>query len=354
MRNAIFLLLVLFLVSCTKEQATFPATQPPSELPELWFSPNLASRDYLQLFTQPASWENSRRDISVFKFYVENIVPGIYCDQCENNTFERLASAGAFSKLRQWNITIAMETGAVKHFMCAQHPGKPFLFSARQTIDVLQLLEKHNTSVTYIAMDEPIIGGVQVINGESCNFTLEQTADAVASYHHRVLEQFPSSEIGDIEAYPLIDRSTANTTAFQIQKWIQLLEEREVHLAFFHLDVNMEAVEAWGAPFTTDIKTLKNFFKTRQIPFGIIITANHWRAQNDEEYVKDSYLFAKKIKALHIKPDHIIVQSWYDAGGKRQLPHNLPENKTSTHTNLVLAIHALFADSALPMADKNV
>jgi len=45
-----------------------PAQSPPRE-DQVWFTPNIASVDMLDLFSNPEQWTSARSQIDVFKFY---------------------------------------------------------------------------------------------------------------------------------------------------------------------------------------------------------------------------------------------------------------------------------------------
>ena len=100
------------------------AIQPASDLPAqrqaaqdlIWFSPNVASVDMLELFTSPEKWSSARSRIDVFKFYSGHVGSGGWsCNvnptgTCGMNYLENFISVQAFSKLGQWGIDIAIES----------------------------------------------------------------------------------------------------------------------------------------------------------------------------------------------------------------------------------------------------
>ena len=91
-----------------------PETSPPQN--QIWFTPNLASVDMLDLFSQPEHWDSARSDIDVFKFYTAQVGSGGWgcvgnpAHDCGDNHLENLVDVQAFSKLGEWGIDIAIES----------------------------------------------------------------------------------------------------------------------------------------------------------------------------------------------------------------------------------------------------
>ncbi len=297
---------------------------------QVWFGPNLGSPDFLDLFTQPENWSNARNLVDVLKFYELCIVSDDHPD-CDNNTIQRFIDNQAFSLLNDWGIDIALESGAVKHWACQQNPDEPYQVTAGITIQAINNVHGNDGIVKHIAMDEPYIGGEQVINGETCGYDVQQSAAATAQYILLVKEAHPSVIIGDIEPYPYFSIT-------ELQEWIGTLESYGVVLPFFQLDVDMAAVEAWNADVENDLGELRAFLEDRDIEFGVILTANHWLAQTDQEYFGDTMTFVNIVSNAIDIPPQVVFQSWYlDADGQKIMPINLPEDNPDiySHTRLI-------------------
>ena len=57
--------------------AATTTTAPPLDLTEplVWFAPNMASTDFVELFSEPETWATARAEVDVFKFYSANLFP---------------------------------------------------------------------------------------------------------------------------------------------------------------------------------------------------------------------------------------------------------------------------------------
>jgi hypothetical protein len=78
-------------------------------------------------------------------------------------------------------------------------------------------------------MDEPLIGGQVVENGQTCGLTMEETAAVVAEFVNLVTTAHPDVIVGDIEAYP-------HYPVADLETWILSLEDAAAKPAFLHLD----------------------------------------------------------------------------------------------------------------------
>src|SRR5215469_3569268 len=155
------------------------------------------------------------------------------CGTCGQNTEPNLAAAGAFSKLNQWGLDIGINVPAVKEWACTADLTSAF------DIPPIQAAQSNGGVVSYLAMDEPFIGGQHVVNGRSCNYTMQQSATQTA-YFVKLMRSFsPTLQIGDIEPYPYFSES-------QLESWITTLQTDGVNLPFFHLDVDQNAVAVNG------------------------------------------------------------------------------------------------------------
>src|SRR4051794_19450456 len=75
-----------------------------NDTPNVWFSPDNDTPDFIELFTMPEAWEKSRAHVRVFKFgppQVESVG--------KTNSYFDLLKADAFRKLKNWRIDIAIE-----------------------------------------------------------------------------------------------------------------------------------------------------------------------------------------------------------------------------------------------------
>ena len=296
----------------------------------VWFAPDDASADMLKLFSNPEEWPNARASVQVFKFYIAQVLPPPYsCGTgCGENTESNLAAAAAFSKLNQWGLDIGIEVPAVKEWACTADLTSAF------DIPAIQAIQSSGGVVSYLAMDEPFIGGQHVVDGQSCNYTMQQSATQTAQFVKLMLAFNPTLQIGDIEPYPYFLES-------QLESWITALQADGLSLSFFHLDVDRNAVAAFGTNLVADLQLLKSFCESHGIPFGVIFinqTTTSTQELSDQDYYDSTMAWVQNVKGAVGKPQHSIFQSWTINGdGLLDLPINLPENDPTiySHTRLI-------------------
>jgi hypothetical protein len=314
---------------------------------DVWFAPDPESPDLLDLFRHPEEWRHARSHIKIIKLSPLQFQPK---SQLKRNTYEELSAIGAFAAVRSWGMALASEEGALKPWDCTG------VKAAERTID--RALSAHSAGgrIDYMAMDEPMAGGMMY-----CHLDLDASAERTASYANAVLdnenlkEAGLTPEIGDIEAYPW-------ASADQVMKWTAALMRDGFIPAFFHLDVNVSFVDVHPeVAFARDIKTLESFFKQKKIPFGVVVWGGYDPLNSDQDYHDHAIAYAERLRNLIDPEDQIIIQSWVirsslsckgppaaclvekspctngDPGycGSHSIPVNLPETARYTHTRLV-------------------
>ncbi len=293
---------------------------------EVWFGPDFASADFINLFTQPDKWPVARSKVRVFAWF--NMQLDSTCAICGPNTLAALTAADAFKKLKDWGIIQAAPGAPVKptvHFCTANN-------SAPLTIGKIKYIEDHGGDVGYVAMDEPLYGGQATVNGITCGFSPSQSAIQTADFIKRVNAVYPDVKIGDAEPYPYFSFD-------QLKAWIEEIERQGVKLAFFQLDVNPSDRAYSEQAFKEGAVDFKLFLKNKGIPFGVII--NHIGANNrtDQEYFEGAMNWAKVVKSAVGVTEQTIFQSWFPrtGTGARDIPINLPENDqiVFSHTRLI-------------------
>ena len=283
----------------------------------MWFAPNLASRDMVRLFTHPEEWRESRRDVGVFKFYAVQLGVLDACDGCGENVLASFAGADAFARLRRWGIATAVEAGAVKDWGCTAEATLPL--TARAIANVRAAAG----DVQYVAMDEPLLGGLD------CGLSAAASATEVVRYSTGLRASFPSVRVGDIEPYPRFD-------AARIVEWLDLLKAGGWSPSFFHLDVDRIHAARVGKDVPADLATIQAACRARVIPFGVIFSGAD--GLDEAAYATDVLGWVDVVRAAIGRPEQIVFQSWAaSADGRREVPLNLPEDDPAlwTHTRLL-------------------
>jgi hypothetical protein len=343
-----------------------PAQSPPREN-QVWFTPNLASVDMLDLFNNPEQWDLARSQIDVFKFYTVQVGSGGWgcvghpAYNCGDNHLENFVDVHAFWKLALWDIDIAVESffaGPVMSVDPLECSTSEYVFalSLDGSVNVIQNVQSNGGAVRYLAMDEPVrrwyreyyyIWAGQTDPRPCLADSLGGLADDVAAYVLQMQQWFPSIPIGHIELYPEVGVE-------QFKEWIFALEARGVSLPFLHIDVHGPRVDQYIAlgmdiDVAADMVELKSFLEAHGVAFGLIFTDIYWDSQVWEPDVYDDQFYFERTKDwvntvndANMEPDHSIFQSWifpvYTTGyGPNEIPINLPEDDLAvySHTRLI-------------------
>jgi hypothetical protein len=302
------------------------AAAPPSS--EIWFAPAPGAIDYVDLFQRPEQWPAARELTGVFKFYQQHtLLPP--ASNVGPNSYNALAAAGAFRRVKEWGKKTAIEVSAVKPYYCTAD-ASGMAASIEAALASIRAVEEAGGRVDFLAMDEPFASGRERVCGGPA---LEPTANRIAIYAAGVHAVYPQVAIGMVEAYPF-------SSAADIVAAIDLLRARGAAPAFLHADVDSRALRP--GEFTRDMRALRAACAERGIPFGIIIWGYNGNA--DVLYAQDAARVTSEIaEAFHgweDMPSHLIVQSWAVSNtGLSITPSNLPERAPYTHTNLLLQVY---------------
>jgi hypothetical protein len=286
---------------------------------EVWFTPDLASRDMTDLFTHPELWSVARSLTSVFEFYEQQVlaVDSKDCPECGPNVLPNFVAAGAFEALRSWGVSVAVEVPVLKDWSCT---GAASTFLAGEALDDLNRV---GGDVRSIAMDEPYLGG------RRCGLP---TADAVARtaiFVQAIRAHYPAVQVGDIEPYPTLEPAA-------LARWLVSLRLAGIPPAFFHVDVDRVEVRRLGLEVGRDLRPVQALCEAQGIPFGIIVWGED--GSSDEAYYHDARGWFDQMTQTFGTPDHTIFQSWaVSSNGHQETPSNLPESDPGhfTHTRLI-------------------
>ncbi len=355
----IFLVLIMMAALVSHAQST--------DSSKVWYTPNIASVDMLDLFNQAEQWDSARSKIDVFKFFLVQVgTEGWGCVghpayNCGDNHIDNFIEVQAFSKLAQWGIDIAIESffaGPVMSYdpLECSTPEYVYNLTLDGSINVIQSVQSHGGTVRYLAMDEPIRRWYSeyyyIYTGQTdprpCLVdSLGELADHVAAYIHQMKIWFPSVSIGQIGLYPEVGLE-------QFKEWVIALEARGVSLPFLHIDVHGPRVDQYisfgiNIDVAADMAELKSFLNAHDIEFGIIFFDTYYDSQywlpdeyNDSMYYARTMNWVNFVHDANLQPDHKIFQSWvapyYTTGiGPYEIPVNLPEDDSIiySHTRLI-------------------
>ncbi len=303
--------------------------------PEIWFCPNAGSLDMLQLFEQTAYWPVAFARLEVFKFYQEQVldepVPTV-----GPNGYRALVAADAFRRVSQvWHRKIALEVGAIKDFYCTPD-GNGMEVSARNTVDAIDNVIRAGGTVQYLALQEPFIAGANPPCGSG---DPTPTLDRLVQYFARVRAAHPEVKIGLIEPYPYFSAAT-------LVSFLDGMRSRGIQPAFFHLDVDLNALKPLRDNESVALRTLSDACSwSFRIPFGVIVWGTNGDADSlyGESALKLARTFHDAFGDWIGRPQQVIVQSWAQTrAGAFLSPLNLPESNPLSHTSLLnQVVHVL-------------
>ncbi len=298
---------------------------------EVWYTSNVATPDFFEMFTQPQRWATARARTDVLKVYQGQLMADHpnECPNCGENTFANFRSHGVFERLREWNMRLSIEGGTVKPGDCDA------LGAIANTKFVIDRLRSVNTRLDSMSLDEPFISGKEFCNNQDEVVTaryVKRYAEETRAYHSRF---WPGHELGMglIEAYPAFQMN-------EIQRFVQIFLQVGFKPTFLHLDIDRRAMKNQGigdAKLKRDLLMISAYLKRQGIPLGIVFWGQD--GNNKANNAKTVIDFAKQVKRTYGASEHIIMQSWEWADNdlsKRLLPDNLSENQNYTGTNLLL------------------
>src|SRR5437667_6350502 len=129
---------------------TLAATDRQPQLPGVWFAPAIFSPDYLNLFTESASWNHARGQVNAFLFSPEQVDGSVLGGP---NALSALTRIDAFRKLKGWGIATAIGVPAVKEWDCTGRK------AAAITKQIVANVVAAGGKVQILSLDEPLFAG---------------------------------------------------------------------------------------------------------------------------------------------------------------------------------------------------
>jgi hypothetical protein len=310
--------------------ADAPAAAPPADSTQLWFTPGPGTVDMLRLFEAPGEWEQAREAMDVFEFYQGHTLTQATPGEGPNR-YDAFVRVDAFRKLAGWGKRIAIEMAAVKEHYCTPD-ATGMQASVNATLESLRNIEAAGGRVTYIALDEPFIGGLSRRCGGPA---FAPTADRLAVYLPAIRRAYPAVRIGLIEPYPVF-------SVAQFTEILRLLADRGLAVDFLHADARRPDRAPGRVVFGAEMLQLRDLAAQYRIPFGVIVWGDP--GDSDALYAADALRNADELGAVfrnwEVLPDRVIIQSWaLSRGGQFITPRNLPEGTPNTHTWLINEIN---------------
>lgn len=295
-----------------------PATRPAigsAKRPTVWMHPP-AFQDGLcfrELFEHPDQWEKTRGMIDVLE----------YADHRMDKQFSDAELMSWFAMMKQWNLKLALETGAVKPW--GTTGAKTFGIEKKKWDRYRQL----GGELYALAMDEPLCACRKEIH-QSDEYGVEETAKFIAL----VREYDPKILVGEIEAYPFI------TLADHI-KWIEALQKKLAEMNvrgidFYRLDVNWVEFTVFDRGNWQEVRKLELYCRQHKVPFSLIYWASGEPGMRKRGIADDSTWYVSLMQQgydyvfVDGHPDQMVIESWIESPH-----HSTPESDQWTFTRSV-------------------
>lgn len=299
--------LILLLLACH--------AQAQLSIPSVWIGPpgTENGKSFRALFERPDEWKDARAVTDVL----------FYTDLNLQRQFNDNELRAWFGQMKQWNLKLAMEVGALKEWGLT---GEKTFNAERKNWEHLQSL---GANLYAIAMDEPLCCAREHIHKTDA-YAMQVTANYIAL----VRQHFPQILIGDIETYPSI-------TIEDHKRWIEGLEkalaDRHVRgLDFYRLDVDWLRFNVQSKGGWQEVKKLEHWCRQRRLPFSLIYWPSGYPSMQHRGIADDSTWYVGVMQqgydytAVDGRPDQYVIESWVGAPSAC-----LPDNADWTFTRTV-------------------
>ena len=312
LRLTLRIALVQIFLLCVFSRADAQAPQPQ---PSLWISPPGVEngKSFRDLFERADEWKETRALVDVLFFTDLNLK--------RQFTDEELRRW--FGQMKEWNIRLAMEVGALKEW--GQTGAKTFA----QERPNWERLQRLGANLYAIAMDEPLSCAREKINKPD-DYAVEETA----SYIALVREHFPQMLIGDIETYPSIPVEDHKCWIEALQK--RLAEKNVRGLDFYRLDVDWLRFTVQNKGSWKEVREIERFCRQKKLPFSLIYWASGYPGMKKRGMGDDSTWYVSVMQqgydyaSIDGKPDQYVIESWVGAPSRA-----VPESGDWTFTRSV-------------------
>jgi len=302
------LILAILLTACAWAQGGKPS-------PEVWIAPPGVDngRSLRAMFEHPDEWAATRAVTDVL----------FYTDLNFNKQFSDEELRVWFPRMREWNLKLGMEVGAIKEWS----PEGAKTFAKEKPM--WERIERLGGRIHAIAMDEPLVCAQRLKKTDE--FAVEETAN----YIEAVRRAYPRILIGDIETYPSIP---VERHYWWIEALNKRLSERKVRgLDFYRLDVNWVVFSFQNRGNWQEVRKLEQYCRGKNLAFSLIYWAAGYPAFQKKGWAADDTWYSGIMQQgydyalLGGQPDQYVIESWVGAPSRA-----LPETGEFTFTRSVL------------------
>lgn len=307
--------------SCMLLASLFNGLAQPAAAGDVWLSAidpvvqkeqkhNDTPKDYMDLFRPDAPWARAASGLRAFKISTQF---GL------RSTDDQLRTL--IDGLKRRHIALAVElamlVGTERCGITVEGYASP---NGVETL--ARRINKFGGEIDYVAMDEPVwMGHVakgvthpEIRGAVRCEDSVADLVDQIVPKVAILREIFPNVQIGDIDPvhgrYPSeIDDLTTFADLFR--------NKTNIPLSFVHADIS------WDSNWQPLLRELAERMHSRGISVGVICNGDAKELRN-EAWIAQALQRCQTIAAdPNIRPDQLIVQSWYPAPTK-MLPETEP------------------------------
>jgi hypothetical protein len=301
-----------------------------AESPQVWLrgvdpivrpllGPNSTS-DFMDLFDPKAAWSEAASQVKVFLTSTQ-FFSGVRAGGVERNVPDQMLTR-MFEDLKRRHIALAVEALMLSPGDGECGVGVEGYSAPGQMLAIAKRIKALGGTLSYVAMDGPLMGGHFYSGPRACHSPVEAIAREVAEKVRQIRTVFPDVKVGDVEPVGVTEPAGwANSIIAWNQAYKAAVGEP---LAFLHCDMQ------WRGPWQEQLRKLEAQLRADGTRIGVIY--NGFGAdKTDEEWVQHAEdHFNTLERNASLVPDVAIIQTW-----DRHPARFLPETQPGTLTYLV-------------------
>lgn len=275
------------------------------------------SLDFMDLFTENASWNEAAQHIQVLSLSGGWVAHFPW--ETEEATKEELRAI--IAEVNRRGLALGFEASPL---VATEECGRGIegFFGPEEGLRIVQTLKQLGANVSFVALDEPFAFGHIYDGPQACHWSPEKIARQVESYIKVIKSVYPDAVIGDIEPLWL---------GVDVQELVNWLDTYKAVTGsnFPSIDLDLDYARA---DWSTAAKQLEDAARARGMEFGVFYIGDAGDT-TDAEWLNKAFERARQYELVAGgKPDRVKFQSWHD-----HPDYVLPETKPDTFTALINA-----------------
>jgi hypothetical protein len=268
---------------------------------------------FRELFEHPDQWKDARANIDMLLYAGQKFSPG------KSGQFTDAELTTWFAQMRQWNLPLELEVGAVKEW--GPTAQKTFASEHPDWDRILRL----GGPFASLAMDEPLICTRNRLHLPDA-YAVQETANFIAL----VRKNYPQVRIGDIEPYPSIPWQDHGVWIAALQK--KLAEMNVRGLDFYRLDVNWISFDVANIGSWKEVQKIETSCRKARLPFSLIYWSSGYPLFKRLGIGDDSTWYAGVMTqgyayaSIGARPDQYCLESWVGAPA-----HSVPDSDPNAY-----------------------